>query len=213
MSVAGASGDNVEDVNLAHGLNQTKSVQQPEITPEAKPKRACVFRSQTEWDAIRAHYQTSELTTEQIAAHYKIPFSTVEKRCWREGWKKDGMSRQMRKIVAEGEQRAIQLATDKAVERVAESLADKLQPIIEAEKVELTHAQIRRSKGHLGRLDRYLDRKTPLEPKDEAYLAKAVSSHLNDFRKTLGLGDGSGFSGNLSVQILAGQAAVQVNQD
>lgn len=179
--------------------------------PAPKPKRTCIFRSREEWDRIRAHYQTSDLSTEAIAKHYEIPLSTVEKRCWREGWKKDTLAHETRKLLAEGERKALQLGIDKAVERVAETLADKLQPLIESEKVELTTTQIRRSKGHLSRLDRYLERKTPLEPKDEAYLAKAVSSHLSDFRKTLGMSE-NGFSGNLSVQILAGQAAVQVSQ-
>lgn len=178
-------------------------------------KTKWVFRSDQEWQRIRTRYETAQppIALRALADLEGISISTVMKRSAREGWKQPReIIQRTRAALVHATNEAIEAGVKDAAAQAAASILDQLQPIIEREKAEHIQTQILRSKGHLSRLDHFLKRKSPLEPKDEAYLSKAVSSHVTDLRRTLGMNDGAGFSGNLNVQILAGQAAVQLSQ-
>lgn len=177
--------------------------------------RTCIFRSDEEWARIRARYETAQrkIGLRDLAKEYQISPSTVMKRAWREGWKQSkGLISSARKIVEAATDQAIQAAASKAVENAASTLVERLQPLIEREKAHHIETQIKRSNGHLTRLDDYLTRKKPLAPRDEAHLAKAVSTHVLDLRRTLGMNDGIGIGGSLSIQVLTNQAAIAVSQ-
>lgn len=174
-----------------------------------------VFRSDSEWQRIRANYETAQppIPLRALAKQEAIPVSTMLKRSAREGWKQPrGIIQRTRNALVQATDEAIHLAVQDAAKATAASLVDQLQPLIEKEKAEHIKTQIIRSKGHLSRLDSFLKRKRPLEPKDESYLSKAITTHVQDLRRTLGMNEGSGLGGSLSIQVLTNQAAVQVTQ-
>lgn len=176
--------------------------------------RECIFRPDQEWARIRARYETASprIGLRALAAEYQISVSTVMKRAAKDGWKQAAQQvASARKIVAAATDEAIQIAAKDAAQAAAASIVDQLQPWIEQEKIAHVKAQVERAKRNLSRLDLYVSDNELLGAKEEAHYAKSIDIFDNVTRRNLGMSD-SATSGNLNVQILAGQAAVQVSQ-
>lgn len=174
-----------------------------------------VFRSDAEWNRIRSRYETAQpsIPLRSLAKLENIPLSTLMKKAARDQWKKPrNILHRTRTALIQATDAAIQVAVQDAAQQSALAVVNQLQPIIEREKARHIERQILRSNGHLDRLDYFLKRKRPLAPKDEANVAKAVSSHVMDLRRTLGMGDESGLEGSLSVRVLTQGAAIEISQ-
>lgn len=175
--------------------------------------RECIFRSDQEWARIRARYETAEprIGLRECAKEYGLSASTVLKRSAREGWKQAAQQvASARKIVASATHEAIQIAAKDAAKLAAASIVDQMQPWIEKEKVEHIKAQVARSKRNLARLDRYTAEDELLGPKEESHYAKSIDIFDSITRRTLGMGESDGSNGALSVRVLTGGAAVEV---
>lgn len=177
--------------------------------------RECIFRPDSEWARIRARYETAQprVGLRALAKEYQLSVSTVMKRAAREGWKQAALQvASARKIVAAATDKAIQLAAEQSATAAAASLVDQLQPWIAQEKIEHVRSQVERAKRNLRRLDRYVANDELLGAKEEAHYAKSIDIFDNVTRRSLGMSDAGGTAGSLSIQILAGNAAVSVAQ-
>jgi hypothetical protein len=177
--------------------------------------RECIFRTDQEWARIRARYETAcpRIGLRQLAKEYELSESTVMKRAAREGWKQAALQvASARKIVAAATDQAIQLAASDAARAAATSIVDQLQPWIEQEKIEHVKSQVERAKRNLRRLDKYVVDDELLGAKEEAHYAKSIDIFDNVTRRNLGMSEGSGINGALSVNILAGQAAIAISR-
>lgn len=176
--------------------------------------RECIFRSDQEWARIRARYETASprIGLRALSKEYNLSVSTVMKRAARDGWKQSALQvASARKIVAAATDEALHIAAQDAAKVAAASIVEQLQPWIEAEKVEHIKKQVARSKRNLDRLDSYTLNGELLGAKDEAHYAKSIDIFDAITRRSLGMGDESGFNGALSVKVLTQGAAIEIS--
>lgn len=192
-----------------------------------KPKRILRPLTADQWRLARVQFETGagDITLERIAAVFNTSLSSVQKRSASEKWSKGSqIVTDARKHLQVATNNALAKAAEKEGEKVAVRLMKELQPWIEEQKRSHIKRAVKRSKRAFKRLDGVADgyevfdaksgeiRKLDPSPKDEMHIAAAEDKYDNIIRRNLGMSESSGLSGNLNVQILAGQAAVQISQ-
>lgn len=174
--------------------------------------------------AIRLRYEGSDISQRRLAAELGISYSTLSHRAMRERWSQSAsLVHQAREQVALKTVQALETAASHAADLAAKQLVDELQPWIAEQKAAQIKRAIARSTKAQSRLDTIADGVTALDkegnrvtlpngPKEESFIAQAEDKYDNIIRRNLGMSESGGFSGNLSVNVLAGQAAVAVSQ-
>lgn len=200
-------------------------------TPPVQSKRPAKrhFRPLTpeQWKLAQLQFETSDesVTLAKLAVIFNTSRSSMEKHSANGKWSKGA------KIVSDA-RRELQVATTKALataaektgSEVARKLMDDLQPFIEREKRAQIKRAITRSKHGQKRLSsvakgyQRFDAKsgevvdlTP-DPKDEMHIASAEEKYDAIIRRNLGMSDDKQAGGMISLRVLAGSAAIQVNQ-
>lgn len=187
-------------------------------------KRGTKPITEHDWKAIRLRYEGSDISQRRLAQELGVSYSTLSHRAMRERWSQSAaLVHQAREQVAIKTSEALQSAASHAADLAAKQLIDELQPWIAEQKTQQIKRAIARSTKAQQRLDAIADGTLALDkdgntltlpngPKEESFIAQAEDKYDNIIRRNLGMQDGSGFSGALSVNILAGQAAVSVSQ-
>lgn len=181
VSDASASNSNSEP-NQAEGAEPTRQVKR-------------------NWPAIRRQYETSTITQRALADQLGISPSTLMKRAMREKWK--GTKR----LVL---QTAAKLEADLTVE-AKQMIRDELAPFIEAKKIQITKRGVKVGERGLSRVEKLWRGSKPTDAKEEADAARAADTFLRMARTSLGMNEGSGISGALTLNILSNQAAISVS--
>lgn len=176
------------------------------------PKRRLVRLTEAQWVTARFQYESGQLGTyPDIARAYGCDEETVGKHARKHGWTKGSQ-------MAESAQAKLQQATESALSKVGEQIAQNLGSTMqkdmtawfEREKRLHTRDTQRRAKSRQKLVDIIVDDSDKLTPKDVAYIAKADDTYDNMKRRNLGMTDGNASGGSLSLSILTGQAAVQI---
>lgn len=177
-----------------------------------KPRKRPVFISDAEWQRIRIHYESDpQITHGALATIYNVSVHTIERRAMLQKWKKQDRALVVTADrIQEQTQAAILQASQGVIEKAARSFVDKLEPLIAREKTRYTRAMIKRQRVHHARLDQLAESNKLKTARDEAMFAKALVTHDDIMRRTLGMDDGKPVAGSLNLSILTGQAAVQV---
>ena len=92
----------------------------------------------------------------------------------------------------------------------AQMIRDELAPFIEREKIRLTKRGYKIGSKGLTRIEKLWKGKEPTLAKEEAEAARAAETHLRMARTSLGMDEGKPTSGALNLDILCGQAVVQI---
>lgn len=179
-----------------------------------------------QWRQARAMFEAGglEITHADIAKAFDTSLSMVQKRCAAEKWAKAAqLVVDARRHLAKATDSALAVAADSAAKQMAERITKELQPWIEKEKTAHIKRAMKRSKRAFKRLSRvskgfqvYDAKRGELVdcepgPKDEMHIATAEDKWDGIVRRTLGMSDSGGLSGSLSLNILTGSAAIQVN--
>jgi hypothetical protein len=192
-----------------------------------KPKRIMRPLTEVQWRQARIQFETGDLgmTLTKVAAIFNTSLSSVQKRSSSEKWSKGAkFIGDARNLLQAATDNAMAKAADAAANQIATRITKELQPWIEKEKKSHIKRALRRSKLGLKRLDRVAEgyqvydakagRLVDLDtnPKDEMNIAQAEEKYDSIIRRNLGMNEGSGLGGSLSIQVLTNQAAVQVSQ-
>lgn len=187
-----------------------------------RPKQHAL--SQLEWHSIRLRYESSDISHRDLAKELGISYSTLSKRSMREKWSQSAaLVHQARSDLAAKTVIALESATSLAADMAAKQLVDELQPWIAEQKAKQIKRAIARSTKAQERLDGIAEGYTVLDkdgepveltpgPKEESFLAAAEEKYDSIIRRNLGMNEGSGLGGSLSIQVLTNQAYVQVSQ-
>jgi hypothetical protein len=177
-----------------------------------KPRKPLVRLSEAQWIAARHQFESGELTVLQLCARYSVSERTVRHKIADEGWQK-GL-----KLVT-GAETKLQKVVDSHLEQVGEKIAGRigkkleadLAPWFEREKRRHVKDSLKRIRSRQRLIDGLVDETDVLTPKDAAYIAKSDDTYDNMARRNLGMNEGSGIGGSLSVQVLTNQAAVSIS--
>lgn len=197
-----------------------------EVLELVKAKRIQRPLTKEQWQVARVQFETGDkiVTHAIIAERFNTSLSSVQKRSQAEQWQKGlEIVQSIKRDAANALQSAASIEAKKAGELAGRQIAKELQPWIEKEKRLHIKRAITRSKAAFKRLDKVskgyqvYDAKrgtlTDVEcaPKDEMHLATAEDKYDGIIRRNLGMSDSGGLSGSLSLNILTGSAAIQVN--
>lgn len=179
-----------------------------------------------QWQQARIMFETAGLDVKQsdIAKAYNTSLSSVQKRSAVEKWSKGAQFvADARKALATAADSAMAKAAESAAQEMAARVTKELQPWIEKEKRSHIQRAIKRSKRAMKRLDRVAEGYQVYDakagglvncsttPKDEMNIAQAEDKYDGIIRRNLGMSDSGGLSGSLSLNILTGSAAIQIN--
>lgn len=193
-----------------------------------KPKRILRPLTKHQWTLLRIQYEQGgdEISYAKLAGEHGVSYSTLTKRAADEGWTKaQELVTKAGKMLAKATDDKLAEAVDEAAAKVSKSMLAELQPWIEKEKRHHIKRAIKRSKAAFKRLDRvaegyqvYDAKREQLvncetTPKDEMAIANAEEKYDSIIRRTLGMNEGSGIGGSLSVQVLTNQAAVSIKTE
>lgn len=189
-----------------------------------KLKRIMRPLSEDQWRLARAQFESGglDVTQARIAAVFNTSLSMVQKRSAAEKWSKGA-------IIVKNARKHLQLATDNALAKAAEStgaavaktLMKELEPWIEKEKRAHILRAVKRSKRAFKRIDALTegyetqDAKTGNvvallpTPKDEMMFANAEDKYDGIIRRNLGMSEGSALGGSLSLRVLTGNVAIE----
>jgi transcriptional regulator with XRE-family HTH domain len=152
------------------------------------------------WTRIRARYESGVMSQRELARLEGVSHSTLMQRAAREKWRPRAKLVQAtaRKLEAELDERSVSI------------IRDELAPFIEREKIRLTKRGYRIGSKGLTRVEKLWKNLNPDNPKGEADGARAAETFLRMARTSLGMDDGKAPAGSVNLNILTGQAAVQV---
>lgn len=173
------------------------------------------------WMRVRVHFETGadRPNFAQLAKLYGLGMSTISKRAKIENWNKQGtLAITTQRAMVQEATRVVKEAASEMGVTLKKQINDGLQQFIEREKTRHIKSQVKRAKVALTRLDLLTapihEGESPLEAKDESFIAKSIDTYDNIVRRNLGMESGVGGTGaNLSLNILTNHAAVQVTHD
>jgi hypothetical protein len=182
-----------------------------------RPRKAIVRLSDAQWIEARHQFESDPAKFEQsirnIMARFDVAERTVRLRIASQGWRKSASA------LAENESKLHEIVRanlepigQQIAERIGAKVESDIAPWLEREKLKWTKDTHKLVKSRRRMVQGIVESLEDITPKDAAYIAKADDTYDQMGRRTLGMSDSGGFSGNLSVQILAGQAAVSVSQ-
>jgi hypothetical protein len=189
-------------------------------------KRAFRPLSDDQWRLARIQFETGDkaITHKTIALAFNTSVSSVSKRSASEKWAKQrNLALQIANGLKSETDRLVQIETEKAGQQIVRSVIKDLQPFIEREKRDQIKRAIKRSKLAQKRLSKVADGyqvydsksgqlvNVECAPKDEMHIASAEEKYDSIIRRNLGMDDGKAPAGSVNLNILTGQAAVQVN--
>lgn len=149
---------------------------------------------------VRARYESSEFSLRELAKLENVPESTIFSWSKADGW------RQRKRLVAQAARKLEAQLDEKALAHVK----DQLTPFIEAHKVKITKRGVRIGNLGLSRIEQLWRKHKPSDAKAEADGARAADILLRMARVSLGMDDGKTNGGSLSLRILTGQTAVEL---
>lgn len=151
---------------------------------------------------IRYRYETGIESHREIARALKISYSTLAKRAMREGWTQ-------RKQLVKAAAAKLEAEVD---HRIQQEIRDELAPWIEQRKREIIKRGFKVAAKGLDRVEALMSDDQELDAKRESFTSQAADRYVRLGRLSLGMSDGSAVSGPINLNILANQAAVQVQQ-
>lgn len=182
-----------------------------------KPRKGCVFLKPSQWVAARHQYESEpckpERSIERLMLQYNVSERTIRKKIAVQNWRKgeqiaDDAADKLHQLI----DAKLPAKADAIVERLSKKVEDDLAPWFERQKRKHSKNAIRIVKKRQRMIESMVDSIETLTPKDSAYIAKADDTYDNMNRRNLGMNEGSGLGGSLSIQVLTNQAAVQVSQ-
>lgn len=181
---------------------------------EPKPPRIRRTYPPDHWTKLRVHYETdrNRISLRQLADHYGMPHGSVIRRAAAETWRRKGeLFHQAKSELDQIAQEAISEAKSELRAEIKQSAKDELQPWIEKRKRAHIKSLVTLGERGVARVRKMMRDQVPTDSKDESFKAKTAETWDTIIRRNLGMSDSGGLSGSLSLNILTGSAAIQVN--